>query len=92
MEQNKLLGWARIANLSEKESTLSPGLRMSRHTINDVLHQIESLLLDLGGLSQKYRLKLVVDDKPSTGRNNEPPQVRGSPFATPSPLWQESRR
>jgi hypothetical protein len=71
MEQHKLLDWASIANLSEKDTTLSTGLRLSRHTINDVLHQIESLLHDLSGLSSKYKLKLVVDDNVSTCDQSE---------------------
>lgn len=61
MEQHKLLDWAKIANLSEDDKSLSVGLHLSRHLINDALHQIEALLLDLRGLSTRYKLMLVAD-------------------------------
>ncbi|KAK6359607.1 hypothetical protein TWF696_000755 [Orbilia brochopaga] len=64
MEQHKLLDWGKISNLSEDDATISPNLHRSRHLINDVLHQIEALLLNIDGLSTRYKLKLVVDDHP----------------------------
>ncbi|KAJ6260423.1 hypothetical protein Dda_4649 [Drechslerella dactyloides] len=64
MEQHKLLDWGKISNLSEDDATISPSLHRSRHLINDVLHQIEALLLNIDGLSNRYKLKLVVDDPP----------------------------
>ncbi|KAF3926604.1 hypothetical protein AA313_de0207070 [Arthrobotrys entomopaga] len=63
MEQHKLLDWGEIVNLSEDDTTIPTGLRFSRHLINDVLHQIEALLLDINGLSARYKLKLLVDDR-----------------------------
>ena len=68
MEQQKLLDWARIVNLTESDETLSVGLRLSRHTVIDVMHQIESLLLDLGKMKERYRIVLVVDETELTGQ------------------------
>lgn len=65
MEQLKLVDWARTANLSEKDETMGVGLRSNRHIINDVLHQIETLLLDVSNLSARYGLRLIVDEEQS---------------------------
>ncbi|KAK3902441.1 prion-inhibition and propagation-domain-containing protein [Staphylotrichum tortipilum] len=70
MEQHKLLDWARIANLSEDDATLSSGLRLSRHLINDALHQIEVLLLDLSGLRTRYKLTLVAEGPGAAGKGH----------------------
>ncbi|EWC44843.1 hypothetical protein DRE_00902 [Drechslerella stenobrocha 248] len=50
-----------ISNLPEDDATTSAGLRLSRHLIYDVLHQIEALLINLDRLSTRCKLKLVVD-------------------------------
>lgn len=83
MEQHKLLDWARIAHLSETDASLSTGLRLSKHAINEVLYQIESLLLDLNGLGKKYKLNLAVDQDPATEVLDEklPSQVSTSASA-----------
>ncbi|KAF3923304.1 hypothetical protein ABW21_db0202687 [Orbilia brochopaga] len=64
MEQHKLLDWGKISDLSEDDATMSPSLHRSRHLINDVLHQIEALLLNIDGLSSRYKLKLVAEEPP----------------------------
>ncbi|EPS38630.1 hypothetical protein H072_7645 [Dactylellina haptotyla CBS 200.50] len=78
MEQHKLLDWGEIVNLSEDDTSLHSGLRFSRHLINDVLHQIEALLLDINGLSARYKLKLLVDE--------------GNAPATPPPPYSRSQQ
>lgn len=47
MERDKLVGWAILARVAEEESSLQPGLIMSRHTINDALREMQVLLLDV---------------------------------------------
>ncbi|KAF3930027.1 hypothetical protein ABW19_dt0201347 [Dactylella cylindrospora] len=62
MEQLKLLDWARAANLSERESAMGGSVGAHRHVVNDVLHQLETLLLDASTLSVRYGLKLATDE------------------------------
>ncbi|KAI9736266.1 MAG: hypothetical protein M1834_001152 [Cirrosporium novae-zelandiae] len=68
MEQHKLLDWARFTDLSERDETLSLGLRLNRQVLNDILHEQDCLLSDLESLERKYGLKVeVVRDRVGDG-------------------------
>ncbi|KAK3984892.1 protein kinase [Cladorrhinum sp. PSN332] len=61
IEKEKLVGWAVLAGISEEEKTMSPLLRLNRHTVLDALRELEVLLLDVQKLDERYNLRLVVD-------------------------------
>ena len=62
MEQLKLIDWAETANIAESDEAMGISLRSNRHIINDILHQIETLLLDTSSLSARYGLRLTVEE------------------------------
>ena len=59
-EQHRLLDWARVANLSEQDASLSTNFRLHRHLLLEVLDQTEALLLSFGKFNDRYR-QLVTD-------------------------------
>ncbi|KAF4457414.1 protein kinase, catalytic domain-containingprotein [Fusarium austroafricanum] len=69
LEKEKLLSWAVLAKLTEKDSFADAGLRLNRHTVIDTLREIQVLLLDFSKLDETYKLKLIG----STSISNESP-------------------
>lgn len=41
MERDKLVDWDILADLSEDKQTLSPGLQLHKHVVNDTLQEIK---------------------------------------------------
>ncbi|KAF7534622.1 hypothetical protein G7054_g6068 [Neopestalotiopsis clavispora] len=67
LERDKLVGWAILAKVSEDEESLASTLRISRHTINDALRELQLLLLDTAKLKHRYGLDLVASDASHDG-------------------------
>ena len=62
MEQLKLVDWAETAQISERDETMGVCIRSNRHVINDILHQIETLIVDASCLSTRYGLRLITEE------------------------------
>lgn len=75
MERDKLVDWAVLANLSEDETTLNPGLKFNKHTINDALHEIKLVLVDLSKLTERHDLE-------AQGANNAAIEGKDYPVGT----------
>lgn len=58
MERDKLVDWGVLVDLSEDERTLRSGLHLNRHTVNDALQEIKSVLLDLAKVVSKHHIEL----------------------------------
>lgn len=66
MERDKLVDWGVLANLSEDERTLSPGLQLHKHVVNDTLQEIKLALVELTKLSDRHNTETVNGE--DTGR------------------------
>lgn len=55
-----MLDWARVANLSEHDTTLSPVLRLNQEFLHEILREQEKLLYDFWNFDRRY--KSLIDD------------------------------
>jgi hypothetical protein len=62
MERDKLVDWGVLANLSEDERTLSSGLQLHKHVVNDTLQEIKLVLVELTKLSDRHNTEKVGGD------------------------------
>lgn len=71
MERDKLVDWGVLANLSEDERTLSSGLSLHKHVINDTLQEIKLVLVELTKLSDGHTAETVRgnDEEESSDEN-----------------------
>lgn len=56
VERDKLVDWAILANLSDKEETLTSGLQLNIHKLNGALQNFRLVLLDLTKLTEWHDL------------------------------------
>lgn len=61
MERDKLVDWGVLANLSEDDQTLRPGLQLHKHVFNDTLQEIKLVLVELTKLSDGHNTEAVHD-------------------------------
>jgi len=81
MEKQKLIGWAVLAGVSEEDETLTPSLKLNRHTAIDGLRELQMHLLDVSKIHERYRLRLVVDEADDSAVPRKvPQQVLPDPF------------
>lgn len=64
MERDKLVDWGVLADLSEDERTLSPGLQLHKHVVNDILQEIKLALVELTKLSDRHNTEAADGDVP----------------------------
>ena len=52
-EQHRLLDWGNIASISESEQSFNRSVKLNRHLVNDVLHEMEGLLFQACKIESK---------------------------------------
>ncbi|KAF4968341.1 hypothetical protein FSARC_4287 [Fusarium sarcochroum] len=65
--KEKLLGWAVLAKLTDRDTSPHSGLRLNKHKVIDSLREVQVLLLDCSQLDKTYKLKLIASSNVSPG-------------------------
>src|SRR4051812_29413812 len=58
-EQHRLLNLAHVINISEDDRSLDKSVKLNRHLLNDILHEMECLLAQFLRIDSRYQPALV---------------------------------